>query len=85
MRRRLTSRSGWLEFIACFQTQSRWRDSKPRPRRRGPLLRATPGLDRARCDNTLTPCRQLDAREIAPALEHVQAFARRHDLTPGSR
>jgi N-acetylglutamate synthase len=49
----------------------------------GWLLRATPGLDRARSNNALTPCRPLDGAEIEPALREVEAFARRHGVTPG--
>jgi ribosomal protein S18 acetylase RimI-like enzyme len=49
----------------------------------GWLLRATPGLDRGRSNNALTPCRELDRAEIAPAIERVHAFAREHSITPG--
>jgi ribosomal protein S18 acetylase RimI-like enzyme len=49
----------------------------------GWLLRATPGLDRARSNNALTPCRTLDAAEIAPALDAVEAFAAEHAIRPG--
>lgn len=49
----------------------------------GWVLRATPGLDRGRSNNALTPCRELDPGEIAPALERAAAFARDHDIPLG--
>jgi ribosomal protein S18 acetylase RimI-like enzyme len=49
----------------------------------GWLLRATPGLDRGRSNNALPPCRPLWPEEIAPALAHVEAFAREHGIAPG--
>jgi ribosomal protein S18 acetylase RimI-like enzyme len=54
-----------------------------RPAGDGWLLRATPGLDRARSNNALTPCRPLSTEEIPPALERVRAFAREHAVKPG--
>ncbi|HZU39593.1 MAG TPA: N-acetyltransferase [Solirubrobacteraceae bacterium] len=49
----------------------------------GWTLRATPGLDRGRSNNALTPCRELCPTELAPALERVAEFARRHGIRPG--
>jgi GNAT superfamily N-acetyltransferase len=49
----------------------------------GWLLRATPGLDRARSNNALTPCRPIELHELAPALERVRSFAREYSITPG--
>ncbi len=49
----------------------------------GWLLRATPGLDRARSNNALAPCRELGSEEIAPAIERVREFAREHEIAPG--
>lgn len=47
------------------------------------MLRATPGLDRGRSNNALTPLRALARGEIAPALRRVEAFAARHGIAPG--
>ncbi|MGO9882679.1 MAG: GNAT family N-acetyltransferase [Solirubrobacteraceae bacterium] len=49
----------------------------------GWLLRATPGLDRGRSNNALTPCRALDDAEIAPAIELVCAFSDEYSIRPG--
>jgi len=49
----------------------------------GWLLRATPGLDRGRSNNALTPCRELDAAEIGRAIERVRGFAREYSIRPG--
>jgi N-acetylglutamate synthase len=49
----------------------------------GWLLRATPGLDRGRSNHALTPCRAVAASEIPQAIAAVEAFARRHGVTPG--
>jgi N-acetylglutamate synthase len=49
----------------------------------GWLLRATPGLDRGRSNNALTPCRPLEPVEIAPAVARVEQFAREHDIRAG--
>ncbi|HET9103300.1 MAG TPA: GNAT family N-acetyltransferase [Solirubrobacteraceae bacterium] len=49
----------------------------------GWVLRATPGLDRARSNHALTPCRALAAGELLPAIEAVRAFAHRHRIRPG--
>jgi GNAT superfamily N-acetyltransferase len=49
----------------------------------GWLLRATPGLDRGRSNCALTPCRPLEAPEIAPAIERVREFAGEHGIRPG--
>lgn len=49
----------------------------------GWLLRATPGLDRGRSNNALTPCRPIGQHEIDPALEQVRTFAQEHAIVPG--
>jgi N-acetylglutamate synthase len=49
----------------------------------GWLLRATPGLDRGRSNNALTPCRQLDPAELPLAIDRVRSFAREHSIRPG--
>jgi ribosomal protein S18 acetylase RimI-like enzyme len=49
----------------------------------GWLLRATPGLDRGRSNHALTPCREVSPSEIPQAIAAVEAFARRHGITPG--
>ncbi|HJS96171.1 MAG TPA: N-acetyltransferase [Solirubrobacteraceae bacterium] len=49
----------------------------------GWVLRATPGLDRGRSNNALTPCRSLSATEIPDAIAQVEAFASRHGIVPG--
>lgn len=49
----------------------------------GWLLRATPGLDRGRSNNALTPCRALVQAEIAPAIERVCEFSAEHSIRPG--
>lgn len=60
-----------------------WPASIERRTADGWLLRATPGLDRGRSNNALTPCRELAASEIGPALERVEAFARDHGIAAG--
>jgi ribosomal protein S18 acetylase RimI-like enzyme len=60
-----------------------WPATITRPAPGGWLLRATPGLDRARSNNALTPCRELRSCELAAAIERVQAFAGRHSIRPG--
>jgi GNAT superfamily N-acetyltransferase len=49
----------------------------------GWTLRATPGLDRGRSNNALTPCRELTAAEIERALSEVRRFSERHGIRPG--
>jgi ribosomal protein S18 acetylase RimI-like enzyme len=49
----------------------------------GWLLRATPGLDRGRSNNALTPCRALETDEVGPAVARVEAFAREHGIPAG--
>jgi N-acetylglutamate synthase len=49
----------------------------------GWLLRATPGLDRGRSNNALTPCRALAPAEIPLAIDRVRSFAREHSIGPG--
>jgi ribosomal protein S18 acetylase RimI-like enzyme len=49
----------------------------------GWLLRATPGPDRARSNNALTPCRELAPAEIPLAIDRVCSFAREHSIRPG--
>ena len=46
-------------------------------------MRATPGLARGRSNHALTPCRSLNDAEIADAIASVEAFARRHGISPG--
>ncbi len=60
-----------------------WPATVERPAPGGWLLRATPGVDRGRSNNALTPCRELDPAEIGPAIERVRSFAREHSLRPG--
>lgn len=47
------------------------------------MLRATPGLDRARSNHALTPVRALAVEELEPALDRAAAFARRHGIRLG--
>jgi ribosomal protein S18 acetylase RimI-like enzyme len=49
----------------------------------GWLLRATPGLDRGRSNNALTPCRELAAAEIAAGVDAIEAFAVEHGIRAG--
>jgi ribosomal protein S18 acetylase RimI-like enzyme len=49
----------------------------------GWLLRATPGLDRGRSNNALTPCRELAGAELGPAIDRVLAFAAEQRIAPG--
>ena len=49
----------------------------------GWVLRATPGLDRGRSNNALTPCREVRGEEIPAAITSVEQFARRHGIRPG--
>ncbi|HYB31343.1 MAG TPA: GNAT family N-acetyltransferase [Solirubrobacteraceae bacterium] len=49
----------------------------------GWVLRATPGLDRARSNNALTPCRELVAAELPAAIASVESFARRYGIHAG--
>jgi ribosomal protein S18 acetylase RimI-like enzyme len=49
----------------------------------GWVLRATPGLGRGRSNHALTPPRELEAEEIAPALERIQRFAQQHGIKTG--
>jgi ribosomal protein S18 acetylase RimI-like enzyme len=49
----------------------------------GWTLRATPGLDRGRSNNALTPPRPLEPGEIAPGLDRVERFAAEHGIRPG--
>ena len=60
-----------------------WPATITHPAPGGWLLRATPGLDRGRSNNALTPCRTLDEAEIAPAIERVCAFSDEHSIRPG--
>jgi ribosomal protein S18 acetylase RimI-like enzyme len=60
-----------------------WPATIAEPTPGGWLLRATPGLDRGRSNNALTPCRALEPAEIAPALARVHEFARDHRIRPG--
>lgn len=49
----------------------------------GWLLRATPGLDRARSNHALTPCRALRPGELVAAVDRVAEFAALHGLRAG--
>ena len=60
-----------------------WPATIEHPAPGGWLLRATPGLDRARSNHALPPARGLEPEEIAPALDRVQAFAAEHGITTG--
>jgi GNAT superfamily N-acetyltransferase len=60
-----------------------WPATIERPAPGGWLLRATPGLDRGRSNHALPPARELEPGEIAPALDHVQAFAAEHGIATG--
>jgi ribosomal protein S18 acetylase RimI-like enzyme len=62
---------------------SAWPAAITREAAGGWLLRATPGLDRARSNNALTPCRVLAASEIDPAIAIVEAFAAEHGIRAG--
>jgi ribosomal protein S18 acetylase RimI-like enzyme len=60
-----------------------WPATISEPTADGWTLRATPGLDRARSNHALTPCRPLRPAEIAPALDRASAFAERHGIRLG--
>lgn len=60
-----------------------WPATIARPMQGGWLLRATPGIDRGRSNNALTPCRPLAEQELDPAIERVCEFAAEHSITPG--
>lgn len=49
----------------------------------GWILRATPGLDRARSNHALTPCRAVGVSEVPRAIARVESFARRHGIPAG--
>jgi len=49
----------------------------------GWTLRATPGLDRGRNNNALTPCRELTGVEIDRGLTEVARFSERHGIRAG--
>jgi N-acetylglutamate synthase len=74
-----------LELIRRLEAAAvaAWPATITRPAPGGWLLRATPGLDRGRSNNALTPCRELGATELPGAIERVEAFARRHSIRPG--
>ncbi len=74
-----------LDLICRLETAARhaWPATVERPAAGGWLLRATPGLDRGRSNNALTPCRELSADEVQPGIERVCAFAREHSIRPG--
>lgn len=74
-----------LELVARIDAHSvdAW---PPTVRESGPdgwVFRATPGLDRGRSNNALTPARALERSEIRCALERVRGFAARHGVAPG--
>lgn len=60
-----------------------WPASITRRTPAGWLLRATPGLDRARSNEALPPTRPLTGAELPAALAEVEAFAAEHGLRPG--
>jgi N-acetylglutamate synthase len=60
-----------------------WPATIQRPAAGGWLLRATPGLDRARSNNALPPCRELSAGELSPAIDRVLRFADEQRVAPG--
>jgi hypothetical protein len=60
-----------------------WPATVQRPAPGGWLLRATPGLDRARSNHALPPDRELAPGEIEPALHRVRAFAAEYDIATG--
>lgn len=74
-----------LELVARIDAHSvdAWpptvRESDPG----GWVFRATPGLDRGRSNNALTPARRLEREEIRSALERVRGFADRHGVPVG--
>jgi len=72
-------------FIARLEAHAlrAWPASIVREAPGGWLLRATPGLDRARSNNALPPCRQLAGAEIGPAVDAVEAFAAEQGIRPG--
>lgn len=58
----------------------------PTVREAGPdgwVFRATPGLDRGRSNNALSPPRALEREEIRVVLERVRDFATRHGVATG--
>ena len=74
-----------LELIALLERHAAraWPATIMRTTVDGWLLRATPGLDRARSNNALPPCRQLIGDELLRGLEATEAFAAEHGVTPG--
>ncbi len=72
-------------FIARLEAHAlrAWPASVVRDAPGGWVLRATRGLDRARSNNALAPCRALAAAEIVPAVDVVEAFAAEQGIRPG--
>jgi hypothetical protein len=60
-----------------------WPPAIQRQTAHGWVLRATPGLDRARSNNALPPLRMLAEREIVSALAQVREFAGAHAVPTG--
>lgn len=60
-----------------------WPATVQRPAPGGWLLRATPGLARARSNHALPPDGELAPGEIEPALHRVRAFAAEYDIATG--
>ena len=74
-----------LSLVRRLGTAARrsWPAATEREAPGGWILRATPGLDRGRCNHALTPCRPLAARELAGAIASVESFAHSRGLRPG--
>ncbi|MDQ6732081.1 MAG: GNAT family N-acetyltransferase [Actinomycetota bacterium] len=74
-----------LNLVRRLETAARrgWPAATERETPGGWVLRATPGLDRGRCNHALTPCRALAGRELAGAIASVVSFADEHGLRPG--
>lgn len=74
-----------LTLVRRLETAARrsWPAATEREAPGGWILRATPGLDRGRCNHALTPCRALAGRELAGAIASVVSFADEYGLRPG--
>lgn len=74
-----------LELVCRLEAAAArgWPATIERPAPGGWMLRATPGLDRARSNHALSPCRELEPAEIVPSVARVLEFAREHSIRPG--